>query len=121
MACDEKDEPVDNTTSRLFRPAGFGFDTNASAGNNIVLTWMPIGNATYLLEISASETFEEGSPVWSIPLGNVSQYVFTHGDLAEHLVYQVNVYYGCRIKSISSDPNVKDSEYATIRFRIVSQ
>jgi hypothetical protein len=113
----EKNEEVNNTTSRLFRPASFGLDTNASTGNEIILTWMPIGNATYLLELCTSETFEEGAPVWSIPLENVSRYVVMYEEIIEHLGYQANVYYGVRIKSIGSDPNVKDSEYATARFR----
>jgi hypothetical protein len=117
FACDDNSGPADNTTSRLFRPAYFTVDAGSDP---IVFTWMPVSNATYLLEICRDQTFEDESSLISKQLGSVSSFVITIDEIRDKIGFVLDVYYEVRIKSISSNPNVKDSEYATARFKFVS-
>lgn len=101
----EEEEIVDNTPDQLFRPVLFKANTFATY---VEFSWAPIANATYLLELSKdSLLFQnelqfftiDGEP--ELKVGNLSS-----GTL-----------YSARIKAVSSDSSIKDSEYKELTFR----
>ena len=89
---------------RMFRPVSF---RTSITGNNVSFSWTPIGGATYLLEISR-DSMQFVRELQVIPLGKVSGYRV--GDLWS------NNRYSARIKSISLNPDIQDSEYQEITF-----
>ena len=103
VSCEDNDS-VDNTYDQLFRPVGFSTEVN---GTEVTFSWTPFENASYSLEVSRdSFLFEKDLQVFSID--EVSQY--TIGDLWS------NSRYSARIKAISKDSRVKDSEFQEITF-----
>lgn len=98
------DEDNGGLPSRLFRPIAF---TASVSENKVGLSWVPINGATYLLEISRDSLLFETELV-SYPLGKVAYWGIE--DLWS------NTRYSARIKSVSADPNVADSEYQEITF-----
>ncbi|MGV8137277.1 MAG: hypothetical protein AB2L20_18840 [Mangrovibacterium sp.] len=104
ISCDEEDA-VDNTPERLFRPALL---TAGVDGNKVRLTWIPIANASYSLEISR-DSLLFSTDLQVIPLDGVDEY--TVEDLWSDTIYSA------RIKGLSKISTVKDSEYETVTFR----
>ncbi|NGM62466.1 fibronectin type III domain-containing protein [Sphingobacterium sp. SGG-5] len=98
-------EDPDNSTDRLFRPPMFAASVNA---NEVTLSWVPIADATYLLEISKDELQFENE-VQQIELGETDTYVL------EELWSSTR--YSARIKAISKDPSIKESEFTAITFQ----
>ncbi|KAA6351101.1 hypothetical protein EZS27_001527 [termite gut metagenome] len=104
FSCDESDETSDITTSRLFKPASF---TRTVEGINVRLSWVPIKNATYYLEVGKDVNFELDAEV-AVSLAGVSEYYLTD-------LWGSTRYYA-RIKSVSIKPEIKDSDYAVVNF-----
>jgi hypothetical protein len=107
-SCDKEDEPM--SPDKLFRPAGFTSSTenDIAGGSMVTLSWTPIKNAAYLLELS-KDSLAFTDIVQSISLERgVKEYEFT--------ALTGRTRYSARIKSISSDPAVKDSEFAVLSF-----
>lgn len=103
ISCEE-DTPVVETVDQLFRPVLFVADV---AGNEVTLSWVPIKNASYSLEVSRdSMLFTTDLKVFL--LDGVKSYVV--GDLLS------NSMYSARIKSISKVDGVKDSDYKALTF-----
>ncbi len=104
ISCDEEDA-ADNTPERLFRPALL---TAGVDGNKVRLTWIPIANASYSLEISR-DSLLFSTDLQVIPLDGVDEY--TVQDLWSDTIYSA------RIKGLSKISTIKDSEYEQITFR----
>ncbi len=95
----EDDTIVDNSTNQLFRPAMLVTYIN---GVSVRFTWVPIAKAYYSLEISRdSLQFERDLQIFI--LNGVAEYQVE--DLWSSSRYSV------RIKAISKDSTIKDSEY----------
>lgn len=101
----EEENITDNTPDRLFRPALL---TAGVDGNKVRLTWVPIANASYSLEISR-DSLLFSTDLQSIPLDGVDEY--TVEDLWSDTIYSA------RIKALSKIGTIKDSEYEQITFR----
>jgi hypothetical protein len=95
---------VDNTVDQLFRPFSF---TATVRGNSVGLYWVPIAGASYSVEYSKDSLFFTKELV-VIPLDGVTFY--TVADLYS------STRYSARIKAISKDKGIKDSEYKSITF-----
>lgn len=95
----------DNTTDRLFRPPAFAATVDA---NEVTLSWVPIADATYVLEVSKDNLVFE-TELQQIELGEVAEYVLT--DLWS------STRYSARIKAVSKNPSVKDSEFTAVTFQ----
>ncbi len=98
------DDP-DNTTDRLFRPPTFAASVNA---NEVTLSWIPIANATYILEVSKDNLLFE-TELQQIELNEVNTYVLS--DLWS------STRYSARIKAISKNPSIKESEFTAVTFQ----
>ncbi|MDD4190625.1 MAG: hypothetical protein PHI28_04805 [Mangrovibacterium sp.] len=106
ISCEESDSSADKTEipDQLFRPVAFTTNIN---GNIVSFSWVPISNASYSLEISRdSLLFVNDLQIF--PIDGVSDYSI--GDLWS------NSRYSARIKAISKDGSVKDSEYKQTTF-----
>jgi len=90
--------------SQLFRPITFTGNVDAV---NVAFTWAPIKDASYLLEISRDSLLFERD-LQSIPIDGQIRYEIE--DLKSLSRYSA------RIKAVSKNPAVKDSEYQTISF-----
>lgn len=102
-ACSDDDNNV-NGPGQLFRPAMFQISVGM---NETKLTWIPMKGANYLIEVSRDSLLFE-TDVQSYEVADTTAY------LLENLLS--NTRYSARIKCISQDPNVKDSEYNTGTF-----
>lgn len=103
LSCEE-DEEI-RQPGQLFRPVLF---TSGTVANQVVLSWLPIKNATYLLEISGdSLLFTTGLQSFPLETGT-KQY--------EPSNLQGGKRYSARIKSVSTDPRISDSEFAVTTF-----
>ncbi len=98
------DDP-DNITNRLFRPPTFSASVNA---NEVTLSWIPISNATYLLEVSKDNLVFE-TELQQVELGEINTYVLS--DLWS------SIRYSARIKAISKNPEIEDSEFTAVTFQ----
>lgn len=106
LSCEKHSlEDPDNTTDRLFRPPTFSASVN---DNEVTLTWIPISSASYFLEISKDSLMFE-TEVEQIALGEVNSHILS--DLWS------STRYSARIKAISNDPQVKDSEFIAVTFK----
>ena len=104
ISCEEEDT-IDKTPERLFRPALL---TAGVDGVKVRLTWVPIANASYSLEISR-DSLLFSTDLQVIPLDGVDEY--TVEDLWSDTIYSA------RIKGLSKISTIKDSEYETVTFR----
>lgn len=103
FSCSEdKVEPT--KADQLFRPILFQAKINA---NEAEFTWVPIKNARYLLEISRDSVLFQRE-LQTIELEGRTKYLA--GDLWS------KERYSARIKAISLEPGIKDSEFQTIDF-----
>jgi hypothetical protein len=96
FSCEKEETEIVKT--QLFRPSLFRATANA---NIIHFTWTPIGGATYLIEISTVSDFS----------GNIQLYTIEKGDEYEAEDLLSNTLYYTRIKAVSIDKSIKDSEY----------
>lgn len=103
-ACEESEEITGGTPSRLFRPANLSFTPDKTT-----VSWTPVKGSTYQLEVGRNkgETFETAVGVQTFMLTTSS---FTFPELWGSTRYTV------RIKSVSNDPDIKDSEYNQASF-----
>lgn len=99
---DSNDAPEE--LSRLFRPILF---TATVDGNNVNFSWLPISGASYSLEISR-DSFLFQNDLQIFPLRKVSSYT------VEEL--WSNTRYSARIKAISDNPAINDSEFQELTF-----
>ncbi|MDD4972545.1 MAG: hypothetical protein PHT07_24200 [Paludibacter sp.] len=103
VSCNEDTSTVTGV-DQLFRPVMFTAGIN---GNKITFSWVPIANASYSLEISKdSLLFQNDLQVFS--LDGVSTFT------VDNLWSQSR--YSARIKAVSKDSTIKDSEYKKITF-----
>jgi hypothetical protein len=104
LSCEE-DEEVVRQPGQLFRPVLF---TSEADAGQVVLSWVPIKNAAYLLEISRDNLqFTVDLQSFSLEAGT-EQYVLSNLQSGET--------YSARIKSVSQDLKISDSEFAVITF-----
>ncbi len=100
-----KDEiSTGDVPDQLFRPVVFNAVIN---GSIVSLSWQPIANASYALEFSR-DSFLFKNEVQVFSLDSVSNTII--GDLWS------NSRYSARIKAISKDLKIKNSEYNQITF-----
>ena len=104
LSCEDDDEEV-RQPSQLFRPVIFNYET---VDTRVVLSWLPIKNAEYLLEISRDDL------QFTVDLQNV----FLEAGIKQYELsnLQSGETYSARIKSISKDPEVSDSKFAVVTF-----
>ena len=102
-SCEKEDNKLD-FPGKLFRPAKFQSSVNT---NEVTFSWVPIKGANYLLEISKD----------SLLFTNDVQ-AFTIEGASEFLVENLwsSTLYSARIKSVSIDPEIQDSEYKQLIF-----
>ncbi|MGV8137263.1 MAG: hypothetical protein AB2L20_18770 [Mangrovibacterium sp.] len=101
----KKDETPENTVAdRLFRPASF---KSYIDGSQVYFSWTPIAGASYLLEIS-KDSFLFKNDLQTFTLDAEDE--FEVEDLWS------NTRYSARIKSVSLNKNIKDSDYKEITF-----
>lgn len=106
LSCEKHNlEDPDNTTDRLFRPPAFAASVNT---NEVTLSWVPISDATYVLEVSKDNLLFE-TELQQIELKDVAEYVLT--DLWS------STRYSARIKAVSNNPSIKDSEFNVLTFQ----
>jgi hypothetical protein len=102
VSCDEESVVE---APRLFRPALF---TSSINGSEVTLTWVPIANASYSLEVSR-DSFLFENELQVIPLDELSKYKLTD-------LWSLSRY-SARIKSVSKDASIDDSEWNQITFK----
>lgn len=102
-SCEKEEVATENTLTQLFRPVDLAAEIN---GNNITFTWVPIKGASYSLEVRKNDAAENDAQVFSIDS--------TATFLVENL-YSESAY-TARIKAVSKDPAIKDSDYQELLF-----
>lgn len=105
FSCDDDDSTLNDVPNQLFRPILLSATINN--GNEVTLSWIPIANASSLLEISRDSLLFQNE-TQTFLLDGVSQY--TIKDLWS------NSTYSARIKAVSKDSNIKDSEFDQMVF-----
>lgn len=101
----EEDSISTDIPNQLFRPVYFKTNIN---GNQVSFSWVPIAGATYSLELSKdSLLFQKELQI--IPVSGASEYI------VENL--WSNMRYSARIKAVSTNSTIKDSEYKQITFK----
>lgn len=105
----EQEEEEDVVLSRLFRPGSFSRIVN---GTDVALSWIPIKNATYLIEYGR---LASGLPFDSI---KDKQTIELERGVSSYQLYELwgSTRYGIRIKAVSTIPETEDSEWATSNF-----
>jgi hypothetical protein len=112
FSCEEEETISEVKIDRLFRPVGF---TASVSGVDVTLTWTPIKNATYFMEISKDSLLFENE-LKPIVIGKEA----IDGN---SVVYKIEDYfwsstrYSARVKSVSADPDVEDSGWQEITFK----
>ena len=103
VSCEDETSTID-IPGQLFRPVDFKAAINA---NTAKISWLPIANASYVLEISRdSFLFERDFQTFS--LDGVDEYAIED-------LWSVSRY-SARIKAISKVGDIKNSEYNQITF-----
>jgi hypothetical protein len=100
----KEDEEGARTADQLFRPAMLQYSVNA---NEVTFNWIPIKGANYLLEM-ARDSFQFSNELQRINIEGMAE--FTIQDLWS------NSRYSARIKSVSTNPDIKDSEFKQVTF-----
>lgn len=103
FTCKKEEQTVDSP-HQLFRPAVLQIGVNA---NVATFSWIPIKGAKYSLDI-AKDNLQFTTDVQNYIIEGKAE--FTTENLWSLTTYSV------RIKCLSSDPNIKDSEYKTATF-----
>jgi len=104
VSCKNDTIAIEPPPDQLFRPVGL---TTSINGNMVKFSWVPIAGATYSLELSR-DSFAFVQDLKVIPL--VGVLVYTVEDLLSLTRYSA------RIKAISIDKSIKDSDYKQILF-----
>lgn len=104
MVSCEDDTSTVNFPDQLFRPVLFEAIVN---GDMVTFSWVPIANASYSLEVSKD----------SLLFSNDLQ-VFLLDEALEYTIEGLSSdsRYSARIKAVSKDSKIKDSEYKEITF-----
>ncbi len=104
LSCVDDDvEPA--KADQLFRPILFQANIN---GGDVEFTWVPIKNAKYLLEMSRDSGLFQRE-LQTVEMEGRSKYIVTDLWSLER--------YSARVKAISLEPGIKDSEFQIITFR----
>ncbi len=103
-SCLKEDEVTIQYPDQLFRPLSFSAGVDGAA---VSFNWVPIKNASYLLEVSR-DSFLFERELQTLPIDGKSTYVL------EDLWSQTR--YSARIKAVSREPGIKDSEYQRLTF-----
>lgn len=103
VSCKEE-KFVENTPDQLFRPVSF---IAGKDGNKITFSWVPIANSSYLLELSRD------SLIFST---DRQEFTIEENSSLEVENLWSNTLYSARIKAVSKNPQIKDSEYKQITF-----
>lgn len=109
IACKTDEVELITPPDRLFAPALFG---GTVIENNISLSWTPISNSSYLLELS-KDSLQFTTDLVVIPLDDVSYYTFSN--------LWSRTRYSARIKAVSKDPKLKDSKCLEITFKTATE
>ncbi|MCD7972881.1 MAG: hypothetical protein LUG18_09500 [Candidatus Azobacteroides sp.] len=105
VSCDDDDDKTGDEPGQLFRPVLFSVESRTEP---VILTWVPIKDASYLMEISRdSLKFEVELQRESLQTGTKE---------LELSGLMKGERYSARIKSISNNPAIRDSEFATLSF-----
>lgn len=100
----KKDTTASGIPDQLFRPIKFMARIQGNVAN---ISWVPIADASYSLEIS-KDSLLFSNELKVIPLDGVTYY--SVGDLYS------STRYSARIKAISKDATIKNSDYQSITF-----
>lgn len=104
VSCEKSNSIAVEKADQLFTPINF---LASVGGNSVGFSWVPMAGASYSLELSKdSLLFTKELKV--IPVDGVA--IYSVGDLYS------STRYSARIKSVSKDKSVKDSEYKSITF-----
>ncbi|MDR3218003.1 MAG: hypothetical protein LBU22_03340 [Dysgonamonadaceae bacterium] len=102
----EEDEEVVKQPGQMFRPVRFS--VLETLPGQVTFSWIPIKDANFLLEISRDDhAFEVDLKTQALDAGT-KEYTITD--------IWGEVRYSARIKSVSNNPEVKDSEYSVLSF-----
>ncbi len=102
ISCEEE-ALEDDVPDQLFRPVLFTAEINV---DEVTFTWVPIENASYVIEVSKDDLFTNDLQSYAVD-GTVEYTV-------ENLL--TNTRYSARIKAVSKDERIKDSGYTKITF-----
>lgn len=108
MSCEDKEE-IDETFSRLFMPPEFQSYVN---GTTVSFYWTAVGQGLYSVEISRdSLSFATDLQVFEIEGKNrlVLEDLYT------------NTRYSARVKAVSTDENIEDSNYQELTFATTTE
>lgn len=101
-SCSDDDDV--RVPDQLFRPAVFEADVQM---DYVVLSWIPIKGATYYLEVSKDELLFQAD-LQKYNIKDASEFILDN--------LEAGKLYSARIKSVSIDPDIQDSEYAVLTF-----
>ncbi len=101
ISCEEE-AIEDDVPDQLFRPVLFTAEVNV---NEVTFTWMPIANASYVIEVSKDDLFTNDLQTYTID-----------GTLEYTVGLLTNTRYSARIKAVSKDETIKDSGYTKVTF-----
>ena len=99
------DDETQKKETQLFRPSLF---KASPSSNKVTFTWTPIGRANYELDICLSQNFDSGLISYSLKEG-------VHEQIVEDLLIGNTTYYA-RIRCVSVDGSLKNSDYNVIDF-----
>jgi len=102
VSCSDDDDV--RVPNQLFRPAVFEADVEV---DRVTLSWIPIKGATYYLEVSKDELLFQVD-LQKYEIEDASEFVLDNLESGET--------YSARIKSVSIDPQIQDSEFAVLTF-----
>ncbi len=108
FSCEKNEQKVD-APSQLFRPAMLTVSVNA---NIVSFSWIPIKGSTYSLDL-AKDNLLFTTDVQNFKIDGRAEFI------AENL-WSLSTY-SVRIKCVSSDPNIKDSEYKMATFTTLQE
>ncbi len=104
VSCEKSNSVVVEKADQLFRPINF---LASVGGNTVGFSWVPMAGASYSIEYSKdSLLFTKELKV--IPLDGIA--IYSVGDLYSATRYSA------RVRAVSKDKLVKDSEYKSITF-----
>lgn len=98
-SCEKTSVDLVESADQLFRPVRFEAEVE---GQTVNLSWIPIRHATYIVELM------NDNDIQLFTLSNVKQLIIE--DLKPETQYTA------RIKAVSIDKNIKDSEFQEITF-----
>ena len=103
-ACDDNYTP-DTTPKKLFRPTNFTWEVDPDDNTVIIATWRSTKADSFLLQIAIDNTFTEGEVI-EVMVEDKNHYEAK--DLTPGQKYYA------RVKAVSADPAIADSEYSSV-------